>query len=68
MAVESIHYQEPPEKKKHSMAILEEAVNTIIWEIFDEMEVFEYEDTFEVEFDFPSFNFSSISILLYLPQ
>lgn len=66
MAVEPIHYQEPPKKKKHSMAILQESVNTIIWELFDEMEVFEYEDTFEVEFDFPSFNFSSTSILHYL--
>lgn len=56
MRVEAIQVQPPPEKKRHSMELIQETVNHIIWELFDAMEVFEYEDDYDVQFDFTGFD------------
>lgn len=62
MKMEAIPSQPPPktvQKKKHSMEILQEAIDHTIWEVFEQMEVFEFEDDYTIQYDQPTFDFTS---------
>ena len=56
---------QPQEKKRHSMEILQEAINQTITDLFDIMDVFEYDDSVSIAFDvFPPFRTFYIFYLL----
>lgn len=60
--MEAIPSQPPPktvQKKKHSMEILQEAIDHTIWELFEQMEMFEFEDDYTIQYDQPTFDFTS---------
>lgn len=61
MKMEAIPNQPPPktvQKKKHSIEILQEVIDHTIWELFDQMDLFEYEDDYAIQYDQPIFDFT----------
>lgn len=59
--MEAIPNQPPPktvQKKKHSIEILQEVIDHTIWELFDQMDLFEYEDDYAIQYDQPIFDFT----------